>query len=1128
MSTSVSDWLKAMGLEQYAQAFRDNDIDRDVLPELTADDLIGLGVASIGHRRKLLAAIKALQAGPAGPAAVPTPAAGAADAGAAVPEAAESAGAERRLLTIMFCDLVGSTELATRLDPEDLREIIAKYHACVAEVLARFGGFVAKYMGDGILAYFGYPHAHEEDAEQAVRAGLAIVAAVARLDLPQRLQVRLGIATGLAVVGDLIGAGAAQEQAVVGETPNLAARLQALAAPDGIVIADATRRHVGGLFELRDLGPQALKGFSGTPHAFEVLTESEAGSRFEALRSRSTPLVGRDEEIELLLRRWDQAKTGEGRAVLISAEPGIGKSRLTEAVEERIAQQPHRRLRYFCSPHHQDSAFYPIIGHLERAAGFTRGDDAAARRRKLGDMAAKTAMPDDDVAVLADLLSLPGAGAKSMSELTPQRKKEKTFDVLTRALEAAARQQPLLMVFEDIHWIDPTSRELLDRTLARVERLPVLLMATFRPEFQPPWTGQPHVTLMTLPRLGRRHGEALVRQLTGNAAELPADLLDEIVARTDGVPLFLEEVTKAILESADAAGGGGARNALSAIPGHRAAVPATLQASLMARLDRLGPEAREIAQTGAAIGREFSYDIVTAVASRPEADTRAALERLVASGLVFQRGNPPTADYQFKHALVQDTAYGTLLRGPRQALHERIAAAIETRTPDRAEREPEILAYHLAEAGHFQRAATFMLEAGRRAAARSANIEAAAHLRRGVEILAAQPNSDERMRLELALQLSLGPAVMATRGFGAPEAEAAYRRARELSETLRDSRSLFASLWGLWLALGQTDEHGHRLHLVDELFRVAEPLSDPGLVLQAHHAAWATLVFEGDLAGSQQHVRQGLTIYDREKHGRHALLYGGHDPAVCGTGQGGIAYWALGFPDQAAQSARQSIAFANALEHPPSLGHALWFTGVTHLLRREPAIVLDAAERLIALSRERGLAQYQAIGAILHGWARTFSDQREAGLIALRAAIDGYPNTASVLMPLFSVALIDAELLAGHVEAAGIRLEQAIGQKREPVWAPLILRARGELQLAQNPEATAAAEELYGDAIALARSRDAKSLELRAALSLARLYERQGRRRDAVNIVQPVYSWFSEGFETGDLKDAKALLDRTA
>jgi tetratricopeptide (TPR) repeat protein len=495
---------------------------------------------------------------------------------------------------------------------------------------------------------------------------------------------------------------------------------------------------------------------------------------------------------------------------------------------------------------------------------------------------------------------------------------------------------------------------------------------------------------------------------------------------------------------------------------------------------------------------------------------------------VFQRGNPPTADYQFKHALVQDTAYGTLLRGPRQALHERIAAAIETRTPDRAEREPEILAYHLAEAGHFQRAATFMLEAGRRAAGRSANIEAVAHLQRGVAMLAALPDDPERTRLELALQLALGPAVMATRGFGAPEAPVAYRRARELSEVLQDNRSLFAALWGIWLASGQTDEQGHRRHLCDELFRVAEPLNDPSLVLQAHHAAWATLMFDGDLAGAQEHVRLGLQLYDRKKHGTHALLYGGHDPAVCGTGQGGIVFWTLGFPDQAVDSVRQSIAFANAIEHPPSLGHALWFSGVTHMLRREPAVVLDVAERLIALSRDRGLMQYQAIGAIMRGWALTHLGQYETGLAELRSAIASYPTTAAVLMPLFTVALIDVELRGGHVAAASAAMEHAIGQKREPIWASEILRAKGDLRLAQNPDDLTGAEQLYNDALSVARGRDAKSLELRAALSLARLYGRQRRPQDVVGLLQPLHSWFTEGFETADLKDAKALLDRTA
>ena len=1122
MSTTVVDWLKGLGLEQYAHAFLDNDIDHDVLKELTENDLIALGIASVGHRRKLLSAIKTLGEN------LVSDVAHRKRFGEKTSVSAEPisiAAPERRLLTIMFCDLVGSTELATRLDPEDLREIIGKYHGCVAQVLVRFGGFVAKYMGDGILAYFGYPHAHEEDTEQAVRAALAIVDSVERLDLSSRLQVRIGIASGLVVVGDLIGAGAAQEQAVVGETPNLAARLQTLAGPNNIVIADATRRHIGSLFELRDLGSPQLKGFSEASHAWQVLAESGIASRFEALRSPSTALVGRDEEMEILLRRWSGAKSGDGRTVLISAEPGIGKSRLTEALEERIAQEPHTRLRYFCSPHHQDTAFYPIIAHLEHAAGFARDDDNAVRRRKLAAMAATSAMSDDDLSLLAELLSIADKDPTSNVELAPQRKKEKTFDLLIRRLEAIARQQPVLMVFEDVHWIDPTSRELLDRIIARVEGLPLLLVATFRPEFQPPWTGLPQVTMMTLPRLSRRDGAALVQQLVGSTTRLPVDVFDEIVERTDGVPLFLEEVTKVVLEATEAPGTDGARNAVSAIPGHRAAVPPTLQASLMARLDRLGPEAREVAQTGAAIGREFAYDIVTAVSHGPEADTRAALDRLVAAGLMFQRGSPPEADYQFKHALVQDTAYGTLLRSARQALHGRIASAIETRTPDRVEREPEIRAHHLAEAGQFLRAASFLLEAGRRAAARSANLEAVAHLQRAIGMLASFPEDPDRIRLELGLQLAFGPAVMATRGFRAPEAETAYRRARDLAEKLRDNRSLFAALWGLWLTTGQSNDRGRNKQLVDELFSVAGPLKDPGLELQAHHAAWATLVIGGELAAAKEHVRQGLDIYDRETHGNHALLYGGHDPAVCAMGQGGVTLWMLGYPDQAVDMAQRGISLADELKHPPSVGHALWFAGFVYMMRGDTAAALAVGVRLLRLSDEHRLAQYQAVGSVLRAWARTQSGEPE-GLGALRASVRDFMLTGAPLLAFFEIALAEAELRAGCYDKADLALQEGKKLLRlEPIWTSEILRLSGDLRMAEEPGDCSAVAQLYDQALTEARHHSAKSFELRAALSLARLHRRQGQETRAIDLVRPVFSWFTEGLDTADLQAAQKLFD---
>jgi class 3 adenylate cyclase len=507
---------------------------------LTADDLKELGVAAIGHRRKLLTAIAALREAPAPSAPVSE---------TSIPPRPADSAAERRLLTILFCDLVGSTEIATRLDPEDLREVIAVYQRCVAEVLKRFGGFVAKYMGDGILAYFGYPQAHEEDAEQAVRAALAIVAAVGRLDVRTPLAVRLGIATGQVVVGDLLGEGVAQEQSVVGETPNLAARLQGLAGADQIIIADATRQHVGTLFELRNFGKQELKGFAGVTQAWQVVGESGVASRFEALRSRAAPLVGREEELELLLRRWAQSKAGDGRVVLLSAEPGIGKSRLTEAVHERIGVDPHRRLRYFCSPHHQDGVLYPVIGQLERAACFSRDDDDATRRNKLAAMMTASEMPATDLPLLADLLSLPGAEAELPPNLTPQQRKERTFDLLIGGLAIRAREVPVLMVFEDAHWMDPTTLELLDRLIRRVETLPVLVVVTFRPEFQASWVGQAHVTMLALSRLGRHDGTELVKQLAGNAAALSADMIDEIIERTDGVLLFLEEVTKVVLEA---------------------------------------------------------------------------------------------------------------------------------------------------------------------------------------------------------------------------------------------------------------------------------------------------------------------------------------------------------------------------------------------------------------------------------------------------------------------------------------------------------------------------------------------------------------------------------------------------
>jgi class 3 adenylate cyclase len=713
----IAEWLEQLGFAQYAPRFAENDINFAILPDLTDQDLKELGVASLGHRRQLLRAFAELKVGAQG--------AGTSPASVTV---TQQDTAERRQVTVMFSDLVGSTALSARMDPEDLREIISAYQNCVAETVTRFGGFVAKYMGDGVLIYFGYPQAHEDDAERAVRAGLDAVAAMSALKSPVPLQSRIGIATGLVVVGDLIGSGSAQEQAIVGETPNLAARLQAIAEPDTVVIAEGTRKLLGDLFELEDLGAKDLKGVVGSVRVFAALRPSLVESRFEALHTSGlTPLVGREEELELLLRRWSRAKSGEGQVVLISGEAGIGKSRLVAALLERLASEPHTRLRYFCSPQHTDSALHPIISQMERAAGFTHDNPLQTKLDKLDALLAKTSTSKQDIALLADLLSLANDGRYPTLELAPQQRRQKTLEALAAQSEALARQNPVLMIFEDAHWTDPTSLELFGRAVERVSDQRVLLVVTSRPEFEPPWIGEPHVTALTLNRLAQREVSAIIDCLIGNK-RLPANVRQDIVERTDGIPLFVEEMTKALLEagSEDAA-----TQMAAAVPPPALAVPASLHASLMARLDRLGP-AKEVAQIGAAIGREFSQALLAAVVRKPEAEIDSALSRLVDSGLLFRQGAPPYASYLFKHALVQDAAYGTLLREPRRALHARIAETLESRFPEIAERQPELLARHYAESGRIEKAAMQWGKAGQRSLGRSALMESAEQLTRAL------------------------------------------------------------------------------------------------------------------------------------------------------------------------------------------------------------------------------------------------------------------------------------------------------------------------------------------------------------------------------------------------------------
>src|SRR5258705_4170690 len=766
----VGGWLRRLGLEQYEAAFRENEIDDKVLPRLTAEDLKDLGVGVVGHRRKLLDAIAALRAEACEPAWL------SAD-NLATNKAAKNA-AERRQVTVMFSDLVGSTALSARMDPEDLREVISAYQRCVAETIRRFGGFVAKYMGDGVLIYFGYPQAHEDDAERAVRAGLALIDAVATLPAPEPVQVRIGVATGLVVVGDLVGSGEAQERGVVGETPNLASRLQGIAEPNTVVIAEATRKLLGNLFELRDLGAKNLKGIAGPVRAWTALRPASVESRFEALHASGlTALVGREEELELLLRRWARAKTGEGQAVLLSGEAGIGKSRLSAALMEDIAADPHTRLRYFCSPQHTDSAFYPIIGQFERAAGFVHGDTPQTKLDKLDALLAQTSTSRQDAALLAEMLSLPNDGRYPALEPVPEQRRQKTLETLGVQLETLAGSSPVLLIFEDAHWGDPTSLEAFGRMVERIASLRALLIVTFRPEFEPPWIGQPHVTALALNRLGHREVDTMIDRVIGNKL-LPAGIRKDIIERTDGIPLFVEEMTKAVLE---AGGELETMQTAAAVPSPALAVPASLHASLMARLDPLGP-AQEVAQIGAAIGREFSHALLAAVVRKPEAELGLELDRLIRAGLLFRKGVPPHATYLFKHALVQEAAYGTLLRQPRRALHARIADTIERQFVEIAEGQPDLLARHCTEAGLIDKAASLWGKAGLRSMERSALVEAIEQLTRALGQIATLPSTQALRREQIKLQVALINPLQHVKGHAAPETKAVAQRARLLIE----------------------------------------------------------------------------------------------------------------------------------------------------------------------------------------------------------------------------------------------------------------------------------------------------------------------------------------------------------
>ena len=1014
-----------------------------------------------------------------------------------------------------------------------MREVIGAYHRCCADLIGEAGGFVAKYMGDGVLAYFGYPQAHEHDAEHAVQAGLALVEAAPKLTTAAGvpLQVRVGIATGLVVVGDLIGAGAAQEQAVVGETPNLAARLQALAEPGAVVIADSTRRLLGNLFELKDLGASDLKGIAGPARAWAALRARSVGSRFDALHPTGlTALVGREEESELLLRRWSRAKTGEGQVVLLSGEAGIGKSRLTAALLERLAAEPHTRLRYFCSPQRTDSAFHPIIGQIERAAGLAYDDKPQAKLDKLDAMLAQTSTSPEDAALFAEMLSLPNDGRYPALELAPEQRRQRVLEALMSQLAGLARRQPVLMIFEDAHWIDPTSLEVLGRIVDRIKTLPALLIVTFRPEFSAPWVGQPHVTSLTLNRLGEREAAAIIARLAGNQA-LPADVMAEIVERTDGIPLFVEEMTKAVLEAESE---GAARRTVAAVPSPALAVPASLHASLMARLDRLGP-AKEVAQIGSAIGREFSHALLASVARKPEAELGSALDRLVQAGLLSRQGVPPQASYLFKHALVQDAAYGTLLREPRRALHARIAETLESQFAETAESQPEILAHHCTEAGLIEKAAGLWGKAGQQSLARSALVEAAAQFTRALDQIATLPGTAALRREQIKLQVALITPLMHLKGHAAAETKAAAEQARSLieqaealGEPSEDPLLLFSVLYAFWAANYVAFNGDACRDLAAQFLALAEKQRATVPLMVGHRIMGTSLLETGDIAEGRRHLDQALALYDPAEHRPLAARFG---QDACGDDLrlpvvGSVAAWlsrgcARRRRRRAQECARDGSSRGADARFMPNLDTVYPLRQSRRGSRASPrACRSGRGKRFPVLEGGRNGEPRLRAGPDRQGFGR----DRNADLRDGRQADNG----SDTWMPFFLPHLARAHAELGQFEAAWHCIGEAMtaAETTKETWCEAeIHRTAGEIAL-MSPEPDAAkAQAHFERAIAVARAQQAKSWELRAATSLARLWRDHGERQQARDLLAPVYGWFTEGFDTADLKEAKALLD---